>query len=186
MNTTICKVFAVAVLLIGCQSHYSEKANVTEKDETNSCPMPTNVQWDVHFSPNGGATETIVRFIDGASKSIYVQAYSFTSVPIAMALVAAHKRGVHVEILLDKSDITGRGTVLPIFREHGVPTFIDARHAIAHNKILIIDQVTVFTGSFNFTNAAEHANAENSIRLTDPRIAVAYQGNWNMHRGHSQ
>jgi phosphatidylserine/phosphatidylglycerophosphate/cardiolipin synthase-like enzyme len=148
--------------------------------------MPTNVQWDVHFSPNGGATETLVRFIDGASKSIYVQAYSFTSAPIAVALVNAHKRGVHVEVILDKSDVTGRGTVLPMLKGHGIPTFIDDKHAIAHNKVMVIDQVTVFTGSFNFTNAAEHANAENSIRLTDPRIATVYQENWNAHRGHSR
>ncbi len=186
MNTTIAKVIAGVALLVGCQSHYSEKVTVTERAEQNSCPMPTNVQWDVHFSPNGGATETLVRFIDGATKSIYVQAYSFTSTPIAVALVNAHNRGVHVEAILDKSDINGKGTVLPMLRGRGIPTFIDDRHAIAHNKVMIIDQVTVFTGSFNFTNAAEHANAENSIRLTDARIATVYQENWNMHRGHSR
>jgi phosphatidylserine/phosphatidylglycerophosphate/cardiolipin synthase-like enzyme len=32
-----------------------------------------------------------------------VQAYSFTSAPIAKALVEAHQRGVRVEVLLDKS-----------------------------------------------------------------------------------
>jgi len=189
MNTTICKIVAAAIFLFGCQSHYSEKVTVTKdapQADTNSCPMPNNVQWDVHFSPNGGATENVVNWINSAQKSIYVQAYSFTSAPIAMALVAAHQRGVHVEVLLDKSDVTGRGSVLPMLRGHGIPTFIDDKHAIAHNKIMIIDGVTVLTGSFNFTNAAEHANAENSIRLTDARIAVVYQENWNAHRAHSQ
>lgn len=186
MNSTIAKVLGVACLLIGCQSHYSEKVTLTEKADQNSCPMPTNVQWDIHFSPNGGATENLVNAINAASKSIYVQAYSFTSAPIGLALVNAHNRGVHVEVILDKSDVTGKGTVLPMLRGHGIPTFIDDRHAIAHNKIMIIDQVTVFTGSFNFTNAAEHSNAENSIRLTDAKIAATYQQNWNAHRGHSQ
>jgi phosphatidylserine/phosphatidylglycerophosphate/cardiolipin synthase-like enzyme len=58
---------------------------------------------DTYFSPHGGATEAIVKEIDSAKKEILVQAYSFTSTPIAKALVNAHKRGVHVEVVLDKS-----------------------------------------------------------------------------------
>jgi len=37
----------------------------------------------------------------------------------------------------------------------GVPTRIDAAHAIAHNKVMLIDNETDITGSFNFTKAAE-------------------------------
>ena len=35
-----------------------------------------------------------------------MQAYSFTSAPIAKALVEAHKRGVDVRVILDKSQRT--------------------------------------------------------------------------------
>ena len=38
-----------------------------------------------------------------AREIVLVQAYSFTSAPIAKALVEAHQRGVRVEVLLDKS-----------------------------------------------------------------------------------
>ncbi|HTR44450.1 MAG TPA: phospholipase D-like domain-containing protein, partial [Thermodesulfovibrionales bacterium] len=47
----------------------------------------------------------------------------------------------------------------------GIPTYIDAQHAIAHNKVMIIDKETVITGSFNFTKAAEERNAENLLIL---------------------
>jgi phosphatidylserine/phosphatidylglycerophosphate/cardiolipin synthase-like enzyme len=50
----------------------------------------------VYFSPNGGATDAVVREVNAATTQILVQAYSFTSAPIAKALVDAHKRGVHV------------------------------------------------------------------------------------------
>jgi hypothetical protein len=43
--------------------------------------------------------------MDKAKSEILVQAYSFTPKPIASALVDAHKRGVHTEIILDKSNI---------------------------------------------------------------------------------
>jgi phosphatidylserine/phosphatidylglycerophosphate/cardiolipin synthase-like enzyme len=59
--------------------------------------------WEVYFSPNGGCTDVIVRELDKAQSAVLVQAYSFTSYKIAMALLNAHKRGVKVEIILDKS-----------------------------------------------------------------------------------
>ena len=62
----------------------------------------------VYFSRNGGATQAIVREIDRATRDVRVQAYSFTSAPIAKALVDAHKRGVSVEVILDKSQRTDR------------------------------------------------------------------------------
>ena len=68
----------------------------------------------------------------------------------------------------------------------GIPTFIDAAHAIAHNKIIIVDGEIVLTGSFNFTKAAEERNAENLLAIHDKALAAKYQENWEHHRGHSE
>jgi phosphatidylserine/phosphatidylglycerophosphate/cardiolipin synthase-like enzyme len=143
------------------------------------------MQWEIHFSPNDLATASIVAYLDHANLNIFVQAYSFTSAPIAESLIKAHNRHVKVEVLVDKSQLTARGSVIQMLVGNGVPVFVDDKHAIAHNKVIILDGVTVFTGSFNFTNAAEHNNAENSIRLTDARIAEAYFKNWQEHKKHS-
>ena len=67
----------------------------------------------------------------------------------------AHKRGVHVEVILDKSDKSQKYSAADFTHNMGIPTYIDAQHAIAHDKIMIIDKETVITGSFNFTKAAE-------------------------------
>ena len=45
----------------------------------------------VYFSPKGGCTEAVVANLDKATNTILVQAYSFTSAPIAKALVDAKK-----------------------------------------------------------------------------------------------
>lgn len=55
--------------------------------------LPKDTPVKVFFSPKGGCTEAIISEIDQANTEILVQAYSFTSAPIAKALVAAHKRG---------------------------------------------------------------------------------------------
>lgn len=147
--------------------------------------VPQQVQ--VYFSPNGGATEAIVRAIAAAKKSIHVQAYSFTSPSIARALLAAKRRGIKVEIILDKSQRTEKYTEADFTAHAGIPTWIDADHAIAHNKLMILDEETVITGSFNFTRSAEERNAENVLILhKTPELARRYMQNWHAHRVHSE
>jgi phosphatidylserine/phosphatidylglycerophosphate/cardiolipin synthase-like enzyme len=52
---------------------------------------------------HGGLTDAFVHELENAKEKILVQAYSFTSTPIAKALVDAHKRGVKVTVVLDRS-----------------------------------------------------------------------------------
>ena len=61
-----------------------------------------------------------------------------------------------------------------------------AAHAIAHNKIIIIDGETLITGSFNFTKAAEERNAENLLVIRDKKLASLYVRNWQEHSQHSE
>ena len=141
---------------------------------------------NVCFTPNGGCTEAIVNQIDNAKSEILIQAYSFTSAPIAKALVNAHKRGIHVEIILDKSNKSEKYSAGDFIAHMGVTTYIDSRHAIAHNKIIIIDKETVITGSFNFTKAAEEKNAENLLIIRNKKLAEIYIDNWYKHKEHSE
>ena len=140
----------------------------------------------VYFSPHGGATAAIVDEIGSAKSEILVQAYSFTSKEISKALLDAHQRGVHIEIILDKSNLSAQYNAADFTAHMGIPTYIDAEHAIAHNKIIIIDGETVITGSFNFTRAAEEKNAENLLIIKSKELAKEYIDNWNKHKSHSQ
>jgi phosphatidylserine/phosphatidylglycerophosphate/cardiolipin synthase-like enzyme len=159
-------------LLPGCEP-YREPGNVP-------------AGWEVYFSPRGGCTEAIVRALDCATNSVIVQAYSFTSAPIAKAIVEAHRRRVQVAVLLDKSQRTEKYSSADFLNNAGVATFIDARHGIAHNKVMVIDGRLVLTGSFNFTKGAEENNAENLLVINDPPLAARYTANWKTHLQHSQ
>jgi len=126
-----------------------------------------------------------VSTISQAKTEILVQAYSFTSAPIAKALVDAHKRGVHVQIILDRSQRKERYSSADFTAHDGIPTYIDAAHVIAHNKVMIIDRATVISGSFNFTKAAEEKNAENLLVIRSKELAKGYNENWERHKEHS-
>ena len=115
-----------------------------------------------------------------------MQAYSFTSAPIAKALLGAHKGGIKVEVILDKSQLTEKYSSVTFLYNSGIPTWIDSTHAIAHNKVMIIDGETVITGSFIFTKAAEEKNAENLLVIRDKTLAAKYVENWKVHAEHSE
>ncbi|MEI9478810.1 MAG: phospholipase D family protein [Deltaproteobacteria bacterium] len=149
-------------------------------------PQEKPTAWDVYFSPKGGCTDSIIRELSKAKINVLVQGYSFTSAPIAKALLDAQKRKVKVEVILDKSQRTERYSSATFFFNNGIPVKIDAQHAIAHNKIMIIDGETVITGSFNFTKAAEENNAENLLVIHDKQLADRYIKNWEDHARHSE
>jgi phosphatidylserine/phosphatidylglycerophosphate/cardiolipin synthase-like enzyme len=138
------------------------------------------------FTPGEECADLIVREIAGARRSVAVQAYSFTSAPIAEALAAAHRRGVEVVAVLDKSQRSERYSGATYLANAGIPVRIDARHAIAHNKVIVVDKRHTITGSYNFTKAAEEKNAENVVVIDGADIAARYLDNIKAHIEHSE
>ncbi len=170
---TLWALVALSVLAVGATSYSKDLV-------LNNTPVK------VLFSPGGGCTQAIIEEIDNAKSEILVQAYAFTSVPIAKALLEAHKRGVKVETIIDKGSSERQYTSATFLANQKIPTYVDGDHAIAHNKIIIIDGTTVITGSFNFTKAAEEENAENLLIIESPEVAKLYIDNWNDHKQHSE
>ena len=146
----------------------------------------TNLPVEVCFSPQESCAPRILAQLDGAKTEILVQAFSFTSNPIRNALISAKKRGVRVEVILDKGEQARQEfrTAKHLF-ERSIPIFIDDQHSSAHNKVIIIDGRIVITGSYNFTNAAENKNAENLLILKSGELATQYVRNWLSHKEHS-
>lgn len=138
----------------------------------------TAAPYQVCFTPGQDCTSDIVDTIASAKQSILVQAYSFTSAPIAKALADAKSRGIDVKVILDKSQRKAQYTSVTYLQHCGIPTWIDYKVAIAHNKVMVIDGQTVITGSFNFTKAAQFKNAENLLIIRDSVLAKQYAANW--------
>lgn len=178
---------AVAVLLVTlgfAASIYAapppSTAAADVADQPHASPPPAI---EVHFSPNGGCTATVVALIAGARGSVRLAGYQFTSEPVARALVDAHGHGRDVQVLVDRS--SARTRQVAELRAAGVPVLVDARHHIFHDKFVVVDGAIVETGSFNFTDSAEHSNAENCVTIRDAAIAKQFGANWLGHHDHS-
>lgn len=154
-------------------------------------PEPTHSTATVaitpYFSPRGGCEVVILERLNAARTSVDVQAYGFSNADIAKALTNAAKRGVKVRIVLDKSNQTARYSAATFLANNGIVPLIDAKHAIAHSKVMIIDAKVVITGSYNFTEAAENSNAENLLVIENGQaIVAAYTANFESHLQHSK
>ena len=156
----------------------------TGKDDVPAAASEDNLS--VYFSPSGGCTDAILREIGKAKTCVWVQAAQFTYSPIAKALVAAHQRGVDVRVVIDSGKNDGEKSEADRLIAGKVPTFSDAQHHTAQNKVILIDHRLIFTGSFNLTRESESENAENLLLIEGkPKLVAAYEANFKDHLSHS-
>ncbi|MCB9852899.1 MAG: phospholipase D family protein [Phycisphaerales bacterium] len=141
---------------------------------------------DVVFSPEGGCADRIIAEIESARSSIHVQVYIFTSDQIADALIKAAKRDIRVDVLLDASQKKKRYSKWKKLKQGGVSVRFDEDHATANNKIMLVDNTTIVTGSYNFSKAAESRNAENIVIIKNNRsLFTKFRENFESHWEHS-
>lgn len=169
---------------------------------------------DAYFSPGTDCTKIIVREIDKSVATVFVQAYSFTDPEISAALARAKNspRNLRVYVIVDWASSKQKGSQIQECLENLIIVRLDRKHKIAHNKIIILDapindgvnlpsvegdklarggepkwkDTRVITGSFDFSDSAQHNNAENIVVISDnEKVAKAYMKNWQEHWNHT-
>lgn len=118
-----------------------------------------------HFSAGQGIEWVVEREIDNAGKRIDVAVYTFTSRPLAQALVDAKDRGVRVRVLLDPSNASGDYSKAAYLVNNGIDVCTEKGAGLMHHKFVLIDDSILITGSFNWTASAEAENDENILLL---------------------
>lgn len=150
--------------------------NYTACHTSNRSDSDLGVQ--VWFTPQDPCMDLIVAKILSAKVLVLVQAYVITSSRIANALIEAYQNGVGVQLLIDKDAQTTKGSKVNWLLQHGIPIIIDKTVGYAHNKVMIIDDEYVITGSFNWTHGAQTRNAENLVMITGKGINSKFKNNW--------
>lgn len=127
------------------------------------------------FSPGGDCASRVVYWIGRANSSIHILIYSFTLNAIGDALVQAKQRGIDVKIVWDKSNWNASGSEYQKLKDSGIEVRVDYRHGLLHDKVAIIDQHIIITGSFNWSQAANQENRENLIVIDGQTWAQDYE-----------
>jgi len=140
----------------------------------NGAVFSSNSSYAVCFTPGQDCQQLVVDQVNTAHQSIDVQAYHITNKAIIVALKTAKSRGVKVRLIVDKQGVKEAQK----FFNGAIPVWVDYKPAIAHNKIMIIDNITTLGGSFNWTESAQKRNAENLTAITDKIYTTTFENNF--------
>ena len=142
-----------------------------------AAPLAAEMVVQACFSPAGKCSSLIIREIQQAKKEILVAVYAFTSDELATVVVQAKKRGLAVQVVIDRDFDAGnersKGKFLeaqrvPVRRIAAIKSNPPVKDGgLMHQKFAILDRSAVLTGSYNWTHAADRLNDENLLFFRD-------------------
>lgn len=133
-----------------------------------------NQEIEVYFTFTDDCSKILAGKMDKAKKSIYFCTYSLTDPYISAAMIRAKKRGITVSGVTEKQNAGGKGAKFQELKEAGVDIYLDDNSALMHHKFIVIDDVIVGTGSFNWTKNANEKNNENLIFINGKEAAELF------------
>ncbi|MFM8424662.1 MAG: phospholipase D-like domain-containing protein, partial [Chloroflexota bacterium] len=155
-------------------------------------PSTVNNQWailngtpiQILFSPEDGAVGSLIAILADAQSSIRFLAFSFTDYPMAQTMIDRAKTGVDVQGVFETFGSNSPRSELKTLWCAGLQVRQDGNSSFLHDKVIIIDESIVVTGSLNFSSSADEDNEENVLIIDNPEIAALYlqeyQKNWDM------
>ena len=196
-NRNISLIVTVLVLILAAVFAFTGKdfLGIFSATET---PVPAITQtpgsggswWTVYFTDRntinnpqnlaGSIPEQLIALINSAESSIHIAAFEFNLTPVAEALIAAHQRGVEVEWMtddengIDADTEKGHGQ-FAMLEKAGIEVKDDGRSALMHNKFIIFDGQTVWTGSTNLTENGNFRNNNNVIVIRSTKVAEMFE-----------
>ncbi len=160
--------------------------------QTPAPPAPASPEYILCFSPPVPADgcdpmTAVVHSLDAAKRTVALQTYALTSQTTVDALVRAAARQVAVGVIVDRQMLQEQPELVLNLAQAGLAMRVDASvQGAARNSVLLIDGTIALAGSFDFTNEAEHGNADDLLVTNDRAIVARYLANWNFHLKHSE
>jgi phosphatidylserine/phosphatidylglycerophosphate/cardiolipin synthase-like enzyme len=133
----------------------------------------------VFFGPEDNLAESLLDLVSGASSSVRIMAFSFTQDDLGAAVLDKYETGVAVQALFEARGSETEFSEMPGFFCAGVPVRQDGNPQTMSHKVMVIDELIVVTGSFNFSEIASAINDENVLFIVNPDIAARYLEEFN-------
>lgn len=137
-------------------------------------------QVEIYFSPIDAPTQYLLDNIEKTKEKLDFLIFAYSSADICTSMMNAHLRGVSIQGIFDNSfsspRVTKRWSTVPynVLKSGGVKIAYDDERAKVHHKLMVLDEKSVITGSFNFSQNAEKRNNENVLVIHSPSVAKSY------------
>jgi phosphatidylserine/phosphatidylglycerophosphate/cardiolipin synthase-like enzyme len=134
--------------------------------------------------------DTALEVVAAAKKKVFVASFVYDNSKLQTKLLAALTRGVKVEILVDRVNLSGAGGApkaeqrLKKLKEKGAKVYLasgkpykqvfgrEGRPGVYHVKAVVVDGAVSLTGSSNSTNSSQ-VNGEMVVKVTGSAEAAA-------------
>jgi phosphatidylserine/phosphatidylglycerophosphate/cardiolipin synthase-like enzyme len=169
---------ALAAFLAAALSSCEVAADTAWLASTEPTPSPAPSWYHLYFTGptpdhlEGGIPDAIAASLDAAQKTIDVAIYELDLPVIADALARAKARGVQVRLVTDTDSL--ETPFIQDLRRAKIPVVDDQRGALMHDKFMVIDRATVWTGSMNFTENDAYRNNNNYLQISSVELAENY------------
>lgn len=125
-----------------------------------------------YFSPDDKVMSKVVAEVNAAQVSVKFMIFTYTHPDLSAAMIARFKAGVKVEGVIENRGAS-QGALVPLACAK-VPVLVDGNSYTMHHKVIIIDDSTLITGSYNFTQSAETSNDDNVLIIRSKSVVSAY------------
>ncbi|MBX3066735.1 MAG: DUF1669 domain-containing protein, partial [Anaerolineae bacterium] len=128
-----------------------------------------------YFAPRDKVMDKLVTEANKGRRTIRVMIFTFTADELAKQLISQAKLGVNVQVVIEARGST-QGVLSTLFcaKQANLSVRTDGNGATMHHKVMIIDDETVITGSYNFTKAADTTNDDSLLIIRNGRVASQY------------
>ncbi|MBW2980919.1 hypothetical protein KY360_05880 [Candidatus Woesearchaeota archaeon] len=136
-----------------------------------------NIKIENYFCPEDECEKRIINVLRTAEQSVYFMIFTFTSEPIADALLFLED--VDIKGIFEKRQAGSKYSQFNRMKDFGVDVRVDSNPRTMHHKVFIIDEKIVITGSYNPTKAANTKNDENILIIYDEDVSGKYLDEFN-------
>ena len=131
------------------------------------------------FAPETDEISALIAEVEGAAQSIRFMTFVFSLDELAEAMLSqAASRSVTLEGVFENRNSLASWSQLPALHCAGAAVRQDGNRYVLHHKVIIIDDHSVITGSFNFSRSAAKNNDENIVIVRNAAIAELYLQEW--------
>jgi phosphatidylserine/phosphatidylglycerophosphate/cardiolipin synthase-like enzyme len=134
---------------------------------------------DAYFSLHDDIRDIAIKNLKSAKSELKICMFTISDDPIAEAIDECHSKGINVRIITDDGKIFDKGSDILPLNKKGISVRIDTDRSLMHHKFVIIDNIKLLTGSYNWTRTGADVNNENMLVTTNNRIVRAYKKEFN-------
>ena len=135
----------------------------------------SSIWYSIYFTPEDKCDQKMVDLINSANSSIYAALYDIKLENVADALIDAYRnRSIDVKIVMDNERANVTGSMYSELSKRGIVKTDFNLNDYMHNKFMVIDNKTVWTGSMNPTPNGAYCNNNSVIVINSTELSCDY------------